>query len=122
MEKRLIYVSAFNDIVSEDVVACVSEWDACSIVHVMASHDETARQIAQTQSVFAVLAWGSAESLETSGLPGMLAERGGRLVWVTDRPPEGEDTGWIGVTAPFTAETLRNALASLEPDRRHAEA
>ncbi len=123
MSQRLVIVSAFDALVSEDIEGCVREWDETSIVRISASHALTAEDLANLPKVFAVVARGRAEDLEATGLPGLVAARGGRIVWVTDDPPHMSrtDVRWIHVAMPFTSEMLRAALAAAadaDTDRR----
>jgi len=114
MSQRLVIVSAFDPLVSDDILGCVLEWDASSIVHISASHDATARDLAGVPTVFAVVVRGQPECLDATGLPGLVADRGGRIVWVTDTPthPARTDLSWIPVAMPFTSDMLRAALAA----------
>ena len=114
MEQRLVFVSAFDALVSEDIAACVAEWDAATAIRVSPSHEDTVRDLADVPSVFAVIARGPAARLDETGLPNLVADRGGRLVWVSDAPlriSQGT-VDYIHVAMPFTADMLRDALSA----------
>lgn len=114
MEDRLVCICAFDALVSEDIAACVSEWDRTAAVRVFASHEDTARALARLSSVFALVARGSADELDAFGLPSLVAARGARLVWVSDSPVRTPpwEMDCVQVAVPFTADTLRAALSA----------
>lgn len=112
MEHRLICICAFDALVSEDIAACVAEWDRAAAVRLFASREEMARELANVPSVFAVIAHGCSPRPDDAALPSLVASRGGWIVWVSDAPPATAttDAGCIHLAMPFTAEMLRDAL------------
>jgi hypothetical protein len=110
---RLVFLSAFDSLVSDDLCASVAEWDPSSVVWVFGSHEATAAALRAVPDVFAVLVKGAREAIEAAGLPALASERGGRLLWISDRPeaePRADDALWIRVEAVFSPDHVRAAL------------
>jgi hypothetical protein len=126
---RLVILTAFNSLVSEDLSACVAEWDPSAVVRVLQSHAEAAAVLAAAPAVFAVLVQGQREDIVTAGLPALTADRGGRVVWMAEWPPRaaqdaGADAEWIRVDVPFGTEAIVAALEAVarSGDRLEREA
>jgi hypothetical protein len=109
---RLVIVSAFNAIVSEDIAASVGEWDARSVVRVCATHAETVRELSRTPSLFALFVQGRLGELRRTELPDLVRARGGQLVWVVDSAfdPWREQGDWVRVEMPFSSDMVCAAL------------
>jgi hypothetical protein len=83
---RLVILSAFNALVSDDLSACVAEWDPSAEVRILRSHADTAAMLAVVPTVCAVLLQGRREDIVEAGIPALVAERGGRIVWPLSPP------------------------------------
>jgi hypothetical protein len=127
---RLIVLTAFNSLVSDDLAASVAEWDPAADVRVLRSHADAAALLAAVPAVFAIMVQGRRDEIMAAGLPALAAARGGRLVWMADwsqGPVHDSDfgAGWIRVDVPFGAEAIRAALeavARTSDDRLEREA
>lgn len=126
---RLVILSAFNSLISEDLAASVAEWDPAIVVRTLHSHTETLALLRSVPSVFAVLVQGNREEILRSGIAELAEDRGGRVVWIGgwSPTPDADDDAepdWIRVEMPFGTEAILAALeAAARPgDRFRGEA
>jgi hypothetical protein len=114
---RSIVVSGFDALVSDDLAACVREWDASVQVHVFTNHDDALRVAGTIQCLFAMIARERpdfvGENVVGAKFAGVLSERRASLLLVGDasvQPKHLEPMLCIQIDEPFTSLTVQEAL------------